>query len=316
MAGMVAVSGGDIFVPDNPVLVPDGSPLALARALVPPTVNGTSDAEYEGVDFWMEHEGLLTRARMQWGMLHGYLYSPSPEDVFNSRVLHALSAHPSSVGTALWTLASKTQVDGVFVIDLFTEKFLHDVRQELLWLRSSGVPLRRPNGMNRFGCILSDLGFDALIELLADMVVRPLSKLAFPQWVRDDDMRELYAFSVQYAMGGDLELSEHADASCVTLNVCLGDVFDGGALAFRGVRFKDKNADRREWEEVPQQLGKAVLHMGQHIHSATRLQSGTRENLIIWLMGEHGVVRAVPYDHDDDEERNDIMAAFTGKDEL
>ena len=45
-----------------------------------------------------------------------------------------------------------------------------------------------------------------------------------------------------------MSLAEHSDASVLTLNVCLGREFNGGELAFKGVRVVD---DRPQSAEQP-----------------------------------------------------------------
>ena len=50
--------------------------------------------------------------------------------------------------------------------------------------------------------------------------------------VTDDDAAEYFGFVVRYQHGEDVELKEHADASVVTLNVCLGGDFTDGDLVF------------------------------------------------------------------------------------
>ena len=43
--------------------------------------------------------------------------------------------------------------------------------------------MRRPNGMNRFGMILSELGFGGLLRELSERLVAPLGVQLFPEWV-------------------------------------------------------------------------------------------------------------------------------------
>ena len=49
---------------------------------------------------------------------------------------------------------------------------------------AAGIPMRRPNGMNRYGAILEELGFDALLGRLVDVYVRPMAQMLFPNLVR------------------------------------------------------------------------------------------------------------------------------------
>ena len=159
--------------------------------------------------------------------------------------------------------------------------------------------------LNQDGCLLGDVGMQPLVELLAAHVLRPMAFAGFNRWVRAPDLTDSYGFTVLYEQGGDIDLAQHADASTMTLNVCLGDVgFEGGALAFRGVRFADDNADDMPIVVIPQRVGKAVLHRGQHLHRVLPLESGLRENLVVWATGKDGYVRVALYDDEVDDPKN------------
>ena len=54
----------------------------------------------------------------------------------------------------LRSLLKPTGVAGVWRLQLFTPRFCAELREELDHAAASGVPIRRPNGMNRFGAIL------------------------------------------------------------------------------------------------------------------------------------------------------------------
>jgi hypothetical protein len=49
----------------------------------------------------------------------------------------------------------KEIVPGVFTARIFTEDFVTKFRDELDRLRNSGIPMKRPNSMNRYGIILN-----------------------------------------------------------------------------------------------------------------------------------------------------------------
>jgi hypothetical protein len=115
----------------------------------------------------------------------------------------------------------------------------------------------------------------------------------------------------------------------LTLNACLGTAaFTGGALQFEGdgkggsegkgkgkgneaTAEPDADADstvsaelelergRRRNHTVPMARGLVAAHAGQHRHASLPLLTGERVNLIIWLFAEHGVVRVVPYERED-----------------
>ena len=281
--------------------------LAQVRALRPPVPLSTYGGEYEASDFWEKNELLIQQALKELGPLHEEVYAPRRlSDIFLPEVVAALQQpDEASRVRALQALVQATDVLGVWALPLLSRGFCAKLLEEIAHLRNSGVPLRRPNGMNRFGAILTDLGFqDGLLELLASHIVRPLANVLYPQWVQGDEVEEVFGFLVRYEMTGDVELAEHADAACVTLNVCLGPeepggrggaAFEGGDLAFRGVRFQDEDASTRAQTVIQHKVGVAIMHLGQHLHQATPITKGERENLIMWMTGKGGWVRVRPY---------------------
>lgn len=76
-------------------------------------------------------------------------------------------------------------------------------------------------------------------------------------------------------------LIPHTDDSEVTLNICLGkEGFEGGDLIIRGLRNTDgENAESARIRPVP---GRAVIHLGQHLHEVAPVLSGERYALIMW----------------------------------
>ena len=265
--------------------------LARARALVPPSVVATSHGDTEGIDFWEEHASLLEAARVEYGPLDASVYAPGEGDV---------------LGPDGWNVEG-TDVPGVYAVRVVSERFLEKLGAELAHLRASGIPLRRPNGMNRHGCILSHLGFEAAIEKICAEALRPLGLRLFPHALRPSDVGHSYAFSVRYEPerdDGDVDLSEHADGAALTMNLCLSNCASaGGDLLFRGVRFHEEDADAAPVRRVKQTPGVALVHLGQHLHAAAPTTNGTRENLIIWAHGEHGYVRIAPYNADGSDGR-------------
>jgi len=291
----------------NPAYVSIPNALARARALRPPVPVCTYGGEHEANDFWDKNEPLIQQALKELGPLHEEVYAPRQlQDVYRAEVVAALEQPDQTHRIrALRALVEPTNVPGVWALPLLSRDFCHKLLEEMAHLRKSGVPLRRPNGMNRFGAILTSLGFqEGLLEQLARHIVRPLANALYPQWVQGSEVEEVFGFLVRYDLTGDVELAEHADASCVTLNVCLGPEepgglgrqgFQGGNLVFRGVRFQDEDASTRPQKAIEHKVGVAILHLGQHLHQAERITKGERENLIMWLTGKGGWVRVRPY---------------------
>ena len=63
----------------------------------------------------------------------------------------------------------------------------------------------------------------------------PMAKLLFPDW-GGGTLDSHKAFTVQYKIGQDLDLSYHYDNAEVTLNVCLGRAFTESSLYFGNMR--------------------------------------------------------------------------------
>mmetsp|Transcript_54787 Transcript_54787/g.90792 ORF Transcript_54787/g.90792 Transcript_54787/m.90792 type:complete len:370 (+) Transcript_54787:3-1112(+) len=285
-----------------------------ARLLAAPDrlSSGTENGEFEDAEWWERHGDLLAAARREWGQRHPTLYElEANEDRYlNPRIIEAVRAVEAAAAEGravdeapLRALFSPAGAPGVWRFPLFTQSFCNDLLEEIQAAEESGVPLRRPNGMNRFGAILEEvpggLGFEKSLAFLSRRFLRPLSQMLFPHLVAIGDADDHYGFVVRYRVGEDVSLAGHADASVATLNVNLGiEGFVGGALEFRGTRFIEDNPQ----DKPPSQVdfahfhpGEAILHLGGQHHAALPLLSGERVNLVIWLFGEHGTVRVAPY---------------------
>jgi hypothetical protein len=271
------------------------SALTRAQGLEAPSVASTYRGEMEGVDFWAEHDELLEEARKEWGRRHPILYEVSEEFMkrfLDPRILHAIGR--KSIGM-LQALFHATEKEGVYTIQVFTSEFVSLFLDELAYQEASRIPMRRPNGMNRYGCLLSQVGFGSLVETLSDLVFRPMAHVLFPNRVAAGDISSDYGFVVQYHPDADTNLAEHADASTVTINVCLQPATDAAPLYFKSVR-GIRNADT---EVAPTNVslaapGMAVVHLGQHVHGVYNVTSA-RSNMVVWLMGDNDYVRVAPY---------------------
>ncbi|CAE7371319.1 ICU11 [Symbiodinium sp. CCMP2456] len=288
-----------------PPFSPAGTALEAARQLVRPKATLQKDGEFEGGEFWEAHEELLKRAWQEHGPLHTDLYNFGP--VFERRYLSpklraaVRLAREEGREEALQGLFEEI-LPGVFASeDLFTAAFRKDFLEELERINSAGIPTRRPNGMNRYGVILDQVGFEKALDGLVDTYIKPLGGMLFPELVGAHDADEHYAFTVKYEPTGDTELAKHGDASVVTLNLCLGPTrWEGGALRFfdsggSGIYALPKGNASAGSGDVNFRPGQVLIHRGQHKHQALPLLAGQRSNLIIWLHAEYGVVRVAPY---------------------
>jgi len=306
----------------------EGGALCLARSLETPTPSAITSGEHEHATFWEEHGPLLRRAwreveRTMDGVdaedpavrptpsgrhdrgLGLDLYLDSVVDPALVRASSAARADPTTetevAVLSLWAPAVPSFPDlGVHRARLLTTEGLSRIRSHLDRAARSGIPTRRPNGMNRHGVILDDdvdgaVSLPALtgfVNSLVDEIVRPLGRALFPADAGMADDAEYFAFTIRYSENEDVELREHRDASVFTLNVNLNlpeEGYGGSALYF----VDPSDASNRY--EVEFEPGMALLHRGALRHAALPIKGGTRQNLVIWLFGKGGDVRIAPY---------------------
>ena len=127
----------------------------------------------------------------------------------------------------------------------------------------------RPNTMNERGFLLDEAGLTPTVTEPLFAFAARLARRLYPDLEALDHHR---CFTVEYEVGGDVDLAAHFDNSEVTLNVCLSASADrvGGDLVF-----SDGTA-------VAHRPGYAVFHRGSAVHAATELSSGSRTNLVLW----------------------------------
>ena len=127
----------------------------------------------------------------------------------------------------------------------------------------------RPNTMNERGFLLDEAGLTPTVTEPLFAFAARLARRLYPDLEAVDHHR---CFTVEYEVGGDVDLAAHFDNSEVTLNVCLSASADrvGGDLVF-----SDGTA-------VAHRPGYAVFHRGSTVHAATELSAGSRTNLVLW----------------------------------
>lgn len=278
------------------------SPVEEARALEPPKATAVTNAEFEHKEFWEANGNLLKSAWSEYSshIVNGSILA-SPNDCVHPLLQKSVAAARASPTPqaekkvrSLWTEVAP----GVFSTDAFlnrnaTASFRHALTQ----ISSSGIPTRRPNGMNRFGVILDPEVsgavpiLDDFVTHLVDTYVRPLGRLFFPAYIGPEDDLEMFAFTIQYRKGQDVKLNEHRDASVVTLNLNLNldDNISGSSLYF--VDEEDKSIRHT----VDFRPGMALIHKGSIRHAALPILDGERQNLVVWLFGKDGDVRVSSY---------------------
>jgi hypothetical protein len=141
-------------------------------------------------------------------------------------------------------------------------------------------------------------------------ILASLARSLFPRHLGPKDIAHHYSFTARYRPDQDVELAEHADASVVTVNICLEpDPSNGKVLYFKQHRWHSKpsllpwndqgvegrgSAGPTTFVELSRP-GEAVAHLGQIVLGVTPV-GGHHSILVVWLFGEHGDVRVAEYD--------------------
>ena len=288
--------------------------LRRARLLSAPLPLATSGAEFEGSEFWELHAQLLSAAWHELGLANASLATLQPFAVDPALRTAAEAARrapgPATEATVKSLFTELTP--GVWSGRLLSDAAILLLRRELQHMADSGIPTRRPNGMNRYGLILDGgvgvAGLDRFFDALIDQFVRPLASTFFPADIGRGDTVERLAFTVRYRSGEDVALAEHRDASVVTLNLNLNtqdETYGGSELYFVPQLLDDETAAGQQKQQQQQQQqqqqrlafgpGQMLLHRGALRHAALPIEAGERTNLIIWMFGEGGDVRVAPY---------------------
>lgn len=175
--------------------------------------------------------------------------------------------------------ALREEAPGVYSFELFTPEFCDLLLEEVENAQATAREhLERPNGMNRYGIVLNQLGLEPLISALQQEHLKPMQEALYPGPGTGPD--DHHCFIVRYKAGEDVGLDMHEDDADVTLNVCLGKEFTAATLSFCG---QAKEQSHRKFKATySHQKGRAVVHLGTHRHGADNIESGERVNFILW----------------------------------
>ncbi|WP_372367100.1 prolyl hydroxylase family protein [Candidatus Uabimicrobium sp. HlEnr_7] len=168
----------------------------------------------------------------------------------------------------------------------FCNQFIAEVRHFDKWCRKNSIEKRLPNSMNNYGVVLGDFGLYDCLNQLMIKYIKPITSIVYPE-IGGATLDYHHSFTVEYAVEKDVSLDFHVDASDVTVNICLGNEFEGGDLYFGGIRCafcQETSPKKAEEIYVRHQPGHAILHRGKHRHSAQDIKSGERLNMILWCM--------------------------------
>ena len=282
------------------------SPLERARQLQAPVATSTLHGETEGSDFWANHSAVLKEAWKEWESQQD-LPDLTIHDLVNNTLRAAVQAawndpRKEDAVKQLWT---EVVPNNVYKCQLFHPHSIHKIRQHVDRASyNSNIPIRRPNGMNRYGLILHPSDdtdgsvvlqqFNSFFSSLLTEYARPMGRALFPAYVsrNGEDDAHAYAFTIRYKEGEDVTLQEHSDASLYTMNINLNlpkEDYEGSSLYF-------VDTTTGVHTNVTLESGVALLHLGMTRHAALPIQGGSRTNMVVWLYGKHGDVRIAPYD--------------------
>ncbi|EGB06020.1 hypothetical protein AURANDRAFT_66003 [Aureococcus anophagefferens] len=190
----------------------------------------------------------------------------------------------SSAKTPLRELCEPLDAE-LFAVDLFEESFAAALLADVDAFEATGLPVSRPNSMNKYGVVVNDVGFEHLITTLQRFVLQPLASALYGGRAGGDpaaDFDAHHSFVVRYdAAGGDKHLAPHTDDSDVTFNCCLGRRgFEGSGLVFCGELGRPDH--RKHSHTFAHRIGGCVVHLGSRRHGSDTIVSGERCNLIVW----------------------------------
>lgn len=203
--------------------------------------------------------------------LNNHLHACFEPSLVEAIERNAISSITTQIGPDLWQLPVFSEEGCRRLTDLIDDR--------LRWQRT--CPTEPPNSMHYAGVVFGPMALSNTMSLLRTAIVEPLRPSMFPEVSALD---EDYAFAATYGAGLDHRLAFHVDDSEITLNVSLGDSFEGGEIVFQGRRCpQHRQEPHRAEEEVPIQLpaGHGLIHAGNHRHLVTTVH-GSRRNLIIW----------------------------------
>lgn len=140
---------------------------------------------------------------------------------------------------------------------------------------------------------LDYIGVGWITNLVFHLVIRPISSHLFKTTEMGGgtlDWRHGYiaAYSAKPTDGKPRQrLVPHTDDSEVTLNICIGEEFEGGKLHFWGLR---GTSEEGVWNgKFKPRVGTAILHSGRKFHEVKTVTNGSRYAYIIWCRSWSGM---------------------------
>mmetsp|Transcript_51233 Transcript_51233/g.58719 ORF Transcript_51233/g.58719 Transcript_51233/m.58719 type:complete len:257 (+) Transcript_51233:51-821(+) len=143
-----------------------------------------------------------------------------------------------------------------------------------------------PNGLNREGWVLQEVGINLDLVLLP-YINKLIDHLLSPKLQVDSN----HSYIIRYRADGFKSLKFHTDDSDVTFNLCLKFEGKGNELVFGGhfserpgTPTMEEAASSKGYGEYTHTVGRALLHSGWVYHAVKPLLEGVRWNFILWGM--------------------------------
>lgn len=204
---------------------------------------------------------------------------PSLHNVLSGQKAVQLDAH-------LLETLMEPEVYDVYSLPVFRPTFCDEIRRYIRSISKLGdVSLH----MGTRPIDLDNIGLSWINDLLLHLVARPISQHLYKDTeCGGNDLDWRHGYVASYAANSDTRnrLVAHTDDSEVTLNIGLGEDFQGGQLEFSGLR---GDGDQKLLGECVPVQGRAIIHAGRHFHQVTRVTKGDRFALILWARSWNGI---------------------------
>eukprot|EP00545_Synedropsis_sp_CCMP1620_P005439 CAMPEP_0119030510 /NCGR_PEP_ID=MMETSP1176-20130426/41066_1 /TAXON_ID=265551 /ORGANISM="Synedropsis recta cf, Strain CCMP1620" /LENGTH=463 /DNA_ID=CAMNT_0006986881 /DNA_START=17 /DNA_END=1406 /DNA_ORIENTATION=- len=218
-------------------------------------------------------------------------------DVYSFPLFHESVCDALRHCTTILKSQDMQEVYDVYAFPLFHESVCDALRHCTTILKSQDNGNDDASILSKRPIDLDTIGLGWINDLLLHLVVRPISRHLYQDTEcagGDLDWRQGYVASYEAVTpttssssnskagsGGRNRLVAHTDDSEVTLNIGLGQDFEGGLLEFHGLR-GDANHQELIGDAYEPVKGRAVLHAGRHFHQVTQVTKGHRFALILW----------------------------------
>ena len=185
----------------------------------------------------------------------------------------------------------------MFTLPILHESFAALLADEIDFAKGvMGDRLSAPNnqGSKDYGLIFDEIGLGGLAHAFVAEVLAPISALLHPRWggrsldgyhvfsIRVDGSSRNAQAKKRPLQPGEQRIGQHIDVCEVSMNVCLGRVFENSGLYFQGENTggatPPTGVSETYIDHVP---GRALLNLCQHYHASSGIASGERYSIVI-----------------------------------